>query len=137
MDVGRWTKPAPKKNIVIEIEYQTDTLYVPQEAEIEYLYTEQEAEKDQEFFYKEIDTLFVFGKDSIGINQKIVFDPIKEIFAFGMEITYKKMETVLIDSIFTDRIESIETPINQPFYDTFVFGSILTFIATILVALLL
>jgi len=133
---GRWTKPDPL--IVTETIVKTDTVIIWRDAEIKIVYREKPVtEISPMVFAADFDTTVVLEKDSVFIKQEITFDSKRKVFTNLLDLDLKKMEAVIIDSLFITKVKEVEVPAEQPFYDTFLAGSIFTIILIAIIAVFL
>lgn len=107
---------------------QTDTVIVYKEAKTKIVYRDRVAERTDNVFTATFDTTIVIESDSITIEQEVSFNEVSSTFTQAMEVSYRKMERTLIDSIFVDKVREVKVYTNPPFYNTFVFGSVFSFI---------
>lgn len=137
---GRFSVKVPV--VTEQVVVQTDTVIVWRDAEVEIVYrnvpaTDTIGGYQTTTYMVTLDTLVVVSGDSISIRQQLAFDETKKEFDSWLDVKVRKMETVLIDSVYTTLIREVEVPAEQPFYDTFVFGSVFSIIALLVLAIFL
>ena len=136
--IGRMTAPEPLPPEIGEA--KRDTVYLPYageipKAEIKYIKIPAEEAKPGIFNIK-IDTTFVMAGDSIDLQQTVAFDESRKTFDVMFDLAIRKADQmVVVDSI--PYLVEVPVPTEQPFYDTFWFGSVFAVIAGIILAIFL
>jgi hypothetical protein len=136
--IGRYTAPEPKLPSFEPREAKVDTVIRWKDSEAQIVSKDEPAiinPKQPEIYRSILDTIAVIGEDSIDVLQSITFNDSTKTFGSILNIKMRKMERTIIDSIFVPQI--IEVPADQPFYDTFWFGSVFSIIAVLLIAIFL
>lgn len=68
------------------------------------------------------DTLLVMDKDSIKVKANANYYPSEDKFDLGIDIDYRRYESFRIDTVKVNNYIPVEVPVDEPFYDEFIWG---------------
>jgi len=74
----------------------------------------------------------VSHQDTITITSVVEYNPVKDIFNLAQKIDHKDYSFNRVDTLKIKVVETFYIPTEQPFYDTFSFGSILTLVLVLI-----
>jgi len=95
-------------------------------------------EKNETIFSKEFEVPIISKKDTVGeLKEKVSFNLKKETFDIVRDIIIKPVEKLVTVQKRIYKTVPVEVPASPPFYNTFWFGSVITTIAIIILAILL
>jgi len=113
--LGWYVKPEKTCPLIQDTLYiKGDTLLVPYPVEIIKWREKQPAVKTSEGYTAVFDSEFVSHKDTIGINTLVSFNDSSKIFDMDMDVKHKDFESIRVDTIKVNYIETKEIEVNNP-----------------------
>jgi hypothetical protein len=113
--LGWYVKPEKTCPIIQDTLYvQGDTLLVPYPVEIIKWREKQPAVIIEKEYTAKFDSEFVSHRDTIDIKSIIGFDDSSKIFDMDMDVKHKDFESIRVDTIKVNYIETKEIEVNNP-----------------------